>query len=184
MLYLIILIVVCVCLVILLSNSLVGKRNRVEQSFATIDTYLEKRFDELGSLFEQLTASMDHESDVYIKVAKARSGLQSGDMNTKIEAMNAVSGIMAHPMMKTEAYPELKSIETMGLFTAKATSSVEDNIAAARKTYNKNVTAYNNALEMFPMNIIASMTGHKEKFALLVTAEEKKVRPGMAPRRS
>ena len=42
-------------------------------------------------------------------------------------------------------------------------NEVEEQISAARRAYNAAVTDYNNAVEMLPTNILASMIGYKTK---------------------
>jgi LemA protein len=40
---------------------------------------------------------------------------------------------------------------------------LEDQIAAARQLYNTSVTSYNNAVEIFPTNLMAVMIDYKTK---------------------
>ena len=44
---------------------------------------------------------------------------------------------------------------------------------AARRFFNTAVTEYNNALEMFPSNIVAKMVGYRLKNVFVATAEER-----------
>lgn len=145
---------------VLASNSLEGKRNRVEQSWSNIDTYLQKRFDEMDQLLVQLGAAYSHESDVYIKIAEARSGIATASTpGEKIQAVNNVSSLMAIPGLRAESYPELTTLKQLAMFTMESTSGNERDILAARKVYNRNVTAYNNALDMWPTSVIAKQKG-------------------------
>lgn len=177
---LIVIIILLVLFVIFTYNSLNAKKQRVEKSFRTIDVYLEKRFDEVSALLEQTMSAYDHESKTYIELSKARSGItdaQRGSINDKIEASNSMATILANPAIKTEAYPELTAIKTMGLFTAKATSNNENQLASARRQYNSNATSYNIKIKAFPTMIIASMFGFKEPFKLFEATEEKRKAP-------
>ncbi len=59
-------------------------------------------------------------------------------------------------MVNVEAYPELKSDNTM-LQAMQTYNEVEAHISAARRFYNAAVSELNNAVEIFPGSIIASM---------------------------
>ena len=64
-------------------------------------------------------------------------------------------------MVRVEAYPDLKSDQTMGQ-AMQTYNEVEAQIAAARRFYNSAVTALNNSVQIFPGNIIANMAGVSE----------------------
>lgn len=179
-----VIIIVVVLFLIFTYNNLNAKKKRVEKSFSTIDVYLEKRFDEIGSLLEQTMSSYEHEESIYSQVAALRSGIETaktGSINDKVRAMNGITSFVANPGFKTEAYPELgQAIVQLGRFTAEKTSQVEDDLAAARKQYNNNVTAYNTKISSFPTNLVAGIFGFKTPFELFKVSEGKKERPTMA----
>lgn len=175
-----IIIAVIVVLVILMYNNLNGAKNRVEKSFADIDVYLEERFDKISALLEQTLTTYDHEEKVYTEVSALRTGIvnaKNGSINDKVKAENQIAAFMASPLMKTEAYPELRSIESIGMLTANETVKSEENLAAARRQYNRNVTSYNTSLTAFPTNIIAGMFGFNTPYELFKVTEGKKERP-------
>lgn len=174
-------IVALVIFVVLASNRLTGQKNRVEQSQSNIDVYLEKRFDEMSSLLEQLMLGYEHESSVYEAISKARSGIDSsmsGTPQDRVKAYNGVTAMLANPGFKTEAYPELNAIKQLATFAMNSTSANERDILAARKAYNSNVTAYRNVVEMFPTSMIAGLKGYKSTdYELLVVADYKREAP-------
>ena len=53
-------------------------------------------------------------------------------------------------------------------------NEIEEQISAARRAYNATVTIYNNAIEMFPTNIMASMMNYKRKNVFEIPEEERK----------
>ena len=59
-------------------------------------------------------------------------------------------------MVRVEAYPDLKSDQTM-VQAMQTYNEVEAQIAAARRFYNSAVTALNNSVQIFPGNIIANV---------------------------
>lgn len=177
---LIVIIILLVLFIVFTYNNLNAKKQRVEKSFSTIDVYLEKRFDEVSALIEQTMNSYEHESKTYIELSRARSGIieaKNGSINDKISAANSISAILANPAIKTEAYPELDAIRTMGIFTAKKTSSNEEQLASARRQYNNNATSYNTKIKSFPTVIIASMFGFNKAFDLFKADEAKRKAP-------
>lgn len=176
----IVIIAVIVLFLIFTYNNLNSKKKRVEKSFSTIDVYLEKRFDEIGALLEQTLTAYQHEEDVHTQVAALRSSIETaktGSINDKVGAANSISGFIASPAIRTEAYPELKAIEQIGMFTAQKTSQVEDDLAAARKQYNNNATSYNTKITSFPTNLVAGIFGFNKAFELFKVTEGKKERP-------
>ena len=175
-----VIIVIVVVFLIFTYNNLNAKKKRVEKSFSTIDVYLEKRFDEIGALLEQLEKTYEFEESVYTQVSALRSGIataKSGTINDKVNAVNNFSSMMAIPGLRSESYPELQSILNQGMFVMNKTSQVEDDLAAARKQYNNNATSYNTKISSFPTNLVAGMFGFKTPFELFKVTEGKKERP-------
>jgi LemA protein len=169
-------IILCVFLVLLfifMYSNLNNAKRKTEESFSNIDTYLEQRFDDVGALLEQAEQAYQHEERTYAEIAalRARVGAakNNGSVNDKIVADNSINstfqvGMPLWPLQ--ERYPELRSIETLGAHAADHTSSAEDNISSARKTYNRDAAAFNTKCTAFPTNIIAAIFGFKEPFKL------------------
>jgi LemA protein len=175
-----IIVLVIVGLIILIYNNLNASKNRVEKSFSNIDVYLEERFDKISALLEQTLTAYDHEEKVYTEVSALRSGItnaKNGGINEKVKAENQISDFMASPLLKTEAYRELKSIKDLGVLTANETIKSEANLSAARRQYNNNATSYNTSLTAFPTNIIANIFGFNTPYELFKVTEGKKERP-------
>lgn len=179
----IVIIVLLVIFLVFTYNNLNAKKKRVEKSFSTIDVYLEKRFDEIGALLEQTLTAYEFEEETHTKLSGLRSGIdtaKTGTINDKVQASNSISSFIATPGIRTEAYPELKAIENLGMHTAQKTSQIEDEIAAARKQYNNNATSYNTKISSFPTNMIAGLFGFKKPFELFKVSEEKRERPTLS----
>ena len=177
---LLIILCIIVILIILMYNNLNASKNRVEKSFSNIDVYLEERFDKISALLEQTLTAYDHEEKTYEEISALRTGIQTaknGGINDKVNAENQISAFMASPLMKTEAYPELKAIETLGVMTANETIKSEANLSAARRQYNNNATSYNTSLTAFPTSIIAKICGFNTPYELFKVTEGKKERP-------
>lgn len=161
-------------------NNLNSKKHRIEKSFSKIDIYLQKRFDKMKSLLEELSQGYDHESEVYKEVSRLRSGItkamEDGSINSKVQAENNVTTFMANPMIRTEAYPNLDLGKELAMFTAKETVISEEELAAARSQYNANVTSFNRAITSFPTMLVAKIFGFGTPYELFKVAEEAKER--------
>ncbi|MDR2063788.1 MAG: LemA family protein [Candidatus Nomurabacteria bacterium] len=176
--------VILVLLFIFMYNNLNNAKRKTEESFSNIDTYLEQRFDEISALLEQAERAYQHEERTYAEIAALRARVNTarnnGTLNDKIVADNSINsafqvGMPLWPLQ--ERYPELRSIETLGVHTATRTSSVEENISSARRTYNRNATSFNTKRTAFPTNIIAAIFGFKEPFKLFEMSANKTERP-------
>ena len=76
-------------------------------------------------------------------------------------------------MVAVENYPDLKANQNF-LQLQGSMNEIEEQISAARRAYNATVTAYNNAIEMFPTNMMASMMNYKRKNVFEIPEEERK----------
>lgn len=153
--------VVIFFLVIVLSvyNSLVRKRNAVKQSRSSIDVYLTQRFDLIPNLIETVKGYAAHEKEIFESITKLRSEYnQTRDLNKASALNNQIDKIL----LIGENYPELKaSVNFLNL--QKNLARMEDQLQAARRLYNIDVTAYNTSLQAFPTNLIANAFKFKEE---------------------
>ena len=171
---LIILIVLGIILV-LMYNSLVAKKNQVENIFASVDTQLKKRYDLIPNLVASVSKYMEHEKSLLEEVTKLRSEANRPNISDKqkMDLDAKITKALGSIMIAVENYPELKANENV-LHLQRSLNEVEEQIAAARRAYNQAVTDYNNALEMIPTNLMASMMGYKEKDVFEITETERK----------
>ena len=75
-------------------------------------------------------------------------------------------------MAIAENYPDLKANENFRDLSNQL-SKVEEDIANSRKYYNGAIRIYNNKVQMFPSNIIASMFGYKEQKMFEIDSNER-----------
>ena len=165
---------VIVLLLILIYNNLVGKKNQVANAFSSIDVLLKKRFDLIPNLTKMVKRYMQHEADVLTQVTDMRTKALSGHM-TDAETVymdQKVSSALGKIMVAVENYPELKASETFINLQA-SLNELEEQISAARRAYNASVKDYNNALEMFPSNIIAGLMRYQKKVFFEIDTRER-----------
>ncbi|WP_373072847.1 LemA family protein [Sulfurimonas sp.] len=173
---LIVLIVVALILV-LMYNSLVNKKNQVENIFATIDTQLKKRYDLIPNLVASVSKYMEHEKSLLEEVTKLRADANKPNLSDekKIKLDAQISSALGSLMIAVENYPDLKANENV-MHLQRTLNEVEEQISAARRAYNQAVTDYNNAIEMIPTNFMASAMNYTRKQVFeIVEAERKNV---------
>jgi LemA protein len=153
--------IVAVVLVLLIPaltyNSLIGKRNQVDSVFSTIDVMLKKRYDLIPNLVESVKGYMSHERATLERIAQLRTqGINSRSEAEKVAVDNQIAAPLRQLMVAVEAYPELKANQNF-LQLQGSLNEIEEQISAARRAFNAAVLQYNNAVQMFPTNIIAGM---------------------------
>jgi LemA protein len=75
-------------------------------------------------------------------------------------------------LLVVENYPNLKASENF-MHLQRTLTELEEQISAARRAYNAAVTDYNNAVEMFPTNIVASMMNYKRRRFFEISEKER-----------
>ena len=166
--------------VLLIFNGLVAKRNRCDNAFASIDVMLKRRYDLIPNLVETVKGYARHEAAVLREVTKLRARAQSGRLSADqtVALNNRLTSLIGSIMVVVEAYPELKANESF-LQLQRALNETEEQIAAARRAYNAAVADVNNAVQMFPGNLVAGTFGFRCR-EFLHTPEEERAVPSVA----
>jgi len=156
-------------------NSIIGKKNQVTNAFSAIDVMLKKRFDLIPNLVEVVKQYTDYEQGTLSKIVELRTKATSGNVsdNEKAALDAQLSSSVKGLMVSVESYPDLKANTNFINLQTTWTES-EEQIAAARRTYNSSVTDYNNAIMMFPGNIFAGMLNFYPLTVLSTAEEERK----------
>ncbi len=156
----IIIVVVGLIVFALMFNGLVHKRNMVENAFSSIDVMLKKRYDLIPNLVATVKGYTEHESTVLKEVTELRGKAMATGVSTDqaVHLNNLIGKALLQVFAVVEAYPELKASENY-LQLQRALNEVEEQVSAARRAYNAAVMDMNNAVQMFPSSVVASMTG-------------------------
>ena len=154
--------IVIVLLIVFLFNSLIARRNAVNNAFASIDAYLKKRYDLIPNLVAAVQKYMEHERNLLTEITELRSRAISGNISDseRVELDNKISRALTAINVAVENYPDLKA-NTNFLQLQAALNEVEEQLSAARRAYNAAVNSYNNAVQMFPTNLVALIIGFK-----------------------
>lgn len=143
-------------------NSFVKLRNQAEEAGAGIDVHLKERYDLIPNLVETVKGYAKHESGTLEAVIRARnSAMGATTLEEKDKANNALSGTLKNLFALSESYPDLKANAGFVDLQQKLTE-IEKGLLNARKYYNAIAKQMNSKVEMFPSNLIASMTGFKK----------------------
>jgi LemA protein len=157
-------------------NGLIGLRNQMRNAWAQIDVQLKRRYDLIPNLIETVKGYMKHERETMEAVTKARNlaqSIASGDVGARSKAEDALSGALSKLLAVVENYPDLKANQNF-LALQEELTSTENKISFSRQYYNDSVLRMNDKVQMFPSNVVASMTGFKlGEFFEVTVAEER-----------
>ena len=144
-------------------NSLVGSKNQVDKSWASVETQYQRRFDLIDNLVESVKGSQKQEVAVFGEIAKSRKQyLSATNTNDKAVAMSSLETNIALIPRLQEAYPELRSNENVQMLMTDIRGT-EDGILKARDTFNTTATNYNTNILSFPKNIFARVFGFEKQ---------------------
>ncbi|MDP3792325.1 MAG: LemA family protein [bacterium] len=146
-------------------NMLVRSRNRVKEAWSDIDVQLKRRYDLIPNLIETVKGYASHEQGTLDMVIQARSrAMGAQTVQEHAQAENMLTGALKSLFALSEAYPQLRAVESFAKLQDEL-SDTENKIQAARRFYNTNVMSLNTQVEQVPTNMIAGMFGfRKEEF--------------------
>ena len=171
---------------VVIYNSLVTMRVRVDEAWSDIDVQLKRRYDLIPNLVETVKGYAKHESQTLEAVIDARSKATQvtvdaahatqADMQQLSEAQNSLTGALWRLFALAENYPDLKANQNFLQLQGDLTDT-EDKIQAARRFYNGTVRDYNTKVETVPSNIVAMLFGFvKRAFFEIVESERENVK--------
>lgn len=141
-------------------NSMIKRRNHVEDGWSGIDVQLKRRHNLIPNLVNTVKKYASHEKEVMESVTKLRNvSSNANDTNANQEQLisNALSGLM----VQVEAYPDLKA-DANFRDLQKQLSEIESEIQYARRYFNGAVREYNTQIQSFPAVLIAQKFGFQE----------------------
>ena len=168
-------IIVAICLLFIIGvyNTLVRKRNSIENAFGSIDVMLKKRFDLIPNIVATVKQYAKHEETIFARIAELRSkGYEQLNNDDKANFDEAFTQASRRFIAVAESYPELKASDNF-MHLQRTLNEVEEQLSAARRTYNAHVTDFNNTVMTFPSNMIAGMFGFTPRNLFSIPAEER-----------
>jgi LemA protein len=150
---------------VLIRNSIIGSRNRVDEAWSGIDVQLKRRHDLVPNLVETVKGYAQHEQQTFEKTTQARAAaMQAASVQQTQQAEAQLSGALAEVRAVAENYPELRATENFQRLQADL-NEIEDEIQAARR------------IQIFPNSIVANTGGFeaREFFEIETAAEREPV---------
>ncbi len=166
-------IVLLLIVVIIIYNRLIGLKNKVEYANGAVDAMFKQRYDLIPNLVATVKQYMQHERGLLEDLVRLRTQSQNSDLSVqeKSKLNEQLDKAFRSFSITVENYPNLKASEQFTMLQA-SLNECEGQLAAARRTYNAAVMSYNNAIEMFPSSIFASLMNYQRKEMIKASAEE------------
>jgi LemA protein len=140
----------------LIYNRIVSRRQAVDNSWAQIETALQRRHDLIPNLVEAVKGYAQHERDTFERVTEARSGaLAAQAPPSQAAAEDGLTAAIGRLLVVAEQYPQLRATENFQKLQD-SLSEAEDQIAITRRVYNDTVQTYNTLIQQFPAVLIAN----------------------------
>jgi LemA protein len=157
------LVVAAVAVVVIVSlshNRFVSQSQLIRESWADVDTELQRRHDLIPNLVEVVKGYAAHERAVLEAVVRARAGASGSSASAAAQSRDEGELVVAlrQLLAVSEAYPQLKASEQF-LALQRQLATTEDRIQLARRIYNGNVRDYNRRIESVPSSLVARI-GH------------------------
>jgi LemA protein len=157
---------------VIIFNVLIVRRNRIKNVTGTIEALLKKRFDLVPNLVNTVQGYAAHEKSLLTQIVRIRAQAVEtpSSLHSSIENDASMTRLLDKLLLIVENYPNLKA-DSNFMHLQKTLVELEEQISAARRAYNAVVNDYNNAVQMFPSNIIASLFNFKiaEFFQIIQT---------------
>lgn len=172
---LIILIILFVIMAIIY-NTMLSKKNKMLKAYSSLDVMLKKRYDLIPNIVETVKGYKEYESSTLKKITGIRS---KADDCKSVEDMTEVASeyndFISDIDLLCENYPDLKASDNF-MHLQKVLNEVEEQISAARRTYNAHVENYNTYISFIPLNLLAMIFGFKKYDFFEMSEEEKNTR--------
>jgi LemA protein len=138
-------------------NGFIKLSTRLDNAFSQIDVYLKKRFDLIPNLVSTVKGYAKHESETLEKIIAARSAAYKGGVTGDIvKAEGELSSALSRLLAVSEQYPDLKANANF-IDLQHQLKDIESQLAFSRQFYNDAAMKFNQAIQLFPANIVASM---------------------------
>jgi LemA protein len=144
-------------------NSLVGKRETVDSSWAQVQNVLQRRADLIPNLVATVKGYATHEKEIFEQVANARARLAGARTPEQASTANQeLDSALSRLLVIAENYPQLKANENFVRLQDEL-AGTENRIAVERKRYNDEVRDFNQSIRRFPGNMVARLFAFHNK---------------------
>jgi LemA protein len=141
-------------------NRLIRLRNDVTNSWAQVETELQRRLDLIPNLVATVKGYASHEHSTLQDVIDARSAsLAATSPQDALQKQDFLTATLGRLMAVSERYPDLKADKSFLALQAELLQT-ENRINYGRKVYNESVLLYNTAQQVFPASLFAAKWHH------------------------
>ena len=146
---------------------------KVEEANSGIDVALTKRYDLLTKALASVKGYAKHEAETLSKVIGMRTGnINELSLDEKSKLNAELSEVQRGINVVVEQYPQLKA-DTQFTLLQNQTADCEEQLQAARRVYNSNVSIFNQKRVTFPDSIVAKRIGFTQDLEFFKADEEK-----------
>ena len=147
---------------------------KVEEANSGIDVALTKRYDLLTKALASVKGYAKHEAETLSKVIGMRTGnINELSLDEKSKLNAQLSEVQRGINVVVEQYPQLKA-DTQFTLLQNQTADCEEQLQAARRVYNSNVSIFNQKRVTFPDSIVAKRIGFTKDLEFFKAEEEKR----------
>jgi LemA protein len=140
-----------------LYNGLQRKKLGAESAWSDIDVQLKRRHDLIPNLVSTVQGYATHEKSTFDAVTQARSAAAGANgIAEQAGAENMLTQTLGKLFAVAEAYPDLKA-NTNFMQLQEELTSTENKIGFSRQHFNTQVRTFNEAIKVFPSNLVAGV---------------------------
>src|SRR5882757_1560104 len=162
------------CAVAASYNRLVPLQQKVDQSWAQVQTVYQRRADLIPNLVNTVQGAANFEKSTIVEVTNARASVGRVQLDpnkaptdaAQLEQFQAAQGQLSNALSRllivVERYPELKSNQSFLGLQAQL-EGTENRISVERNNFNGAVQDFNTTVRRFPTNMIAGMFGFQSR---------------------
>jgi LemA protein len=144
--------------------TIIARRNKVQEALSSVDVHLNQRHDLIPNIVALAARFMEHERGLLTEVTRLReearktSPTTPGEVGKRFALEGELGQRVGQLLVGMEAYPELKSDRPV-MEAQRTWTEIEAQITASRRFYNAAVNQLNNAIQIFPGPLLASVAG-------------------------
>jgi len=158
-------------------NAMVQQKESIAASWAQVDIVIQRRLDLIPNLVETVKGIASQEKEVFSNIANARAAMAGAKTpGQRIAANDQLGGALSRLLVVMENYPQLRSSQNF-MRLQDELAGTENRIAIERRKYNLAVQLYNTYIQLFPNNLVASMSNFEREEAYFRTTEEARQAP-------
>lgn len=140
-----------------LYNGLQRKKLGAESAWSDIDVQLKRRHNLIPNLVSTVQGYATHEKSTFDAVTQARAAaVGANGIADQAGAENMLTQSLGKLFAVAEAYPDLKA-NTNFMQLQEELTSTENKIGFSRQHFNTQVRNFNEAIKVFPSNLVAGV---------------------------